>query len=65
MLNAQRTYFYTALASLEAKRELWETGIAIDGLLLTDSLQVGTISTPSVPTALPPPGLAPNALFGR
>jgi cobalt-zinc-cadmium efflux system outer membrane protein len=65
MLNAQRTYFYTALASLEAKRELWETGIAIDGLLLTDSLQVGTISTPSVPTALPPPGLTPNPLLGH
>jgi cobalt-zinc-cadmium efflux system outer membrane protein len=65
MLNAQRTYFYTALASLEAKRELWETGIAIDGLLLTDSLQVGTISTPTVPTALPPPGLAPNPLLGH
>jgi cobalt-zinc-cadmium efflux system outer membrane protein len=65
MLNAQRTFAYTTLASLEAKRELWETGIAIDGLLLTDSLQVGTISTPAVPTALPPAGMQANPLLGH
>ena len=41
LLTAQRTYFHTMLAYLDAQRELWETAISIDGLLLTDSLQVG------------------------
>lgn len=53
VLNAQRTYFHTNLAYLDALRELRETSIAIQGLLLTDSLGVGStpaVSTPNYPT---------------
>jgi cobalt-zinc-cadmium efflux system outer membrane protein len=38
LLTSQRTYFQTNLAYLEAVRQLRESAIAIDGLLLTDSL---------------------------
>jgi cobalt-zinc-cadmium efflux system outer membrane protein len=38
LLTSQRTYFQTNLAYLEALRELRESAVAIDGLLLTDSL---------------------------
>jgi hypothetical protein len=37
-LTSHRTYFQTNLAYLESARELRESAIAIDGLLLTDSL---------------------------
>jgi cobalt-zinc-cadmium efflux system outer membrane protein len=43
VLTAQRTYFNTNLAYLEAIRELWESSIAMEGLLLTDSLQAGDV----------------------
>jgi cobalt-zinc-cadmium efflux system outer membrane protein len=39
LLTVQRTYFRSNLAYLESIRALWESSIAIDGLLLTDSLQ--------------------------
>jgi cobalt-zinc-cadmium efflux system outer membrane protein len=38
LLTSQRTYFQTNLAYLDALRELRESAVAIDGLLLTDSL---------------------------
>ena len=38
MLTAQRTYFQTRLQSIEAKRELWQSRILIEGLLLDGSL---------------------------
>jgi cobalt-zinc-cadmium efflux system outer membrane protein len=41
MLTAQRTYFQTNLAYLEAQRELRAAAAAIEGNLLTDSLQSG------------------------
>jgi cobalt-zinc-cadmium efflux system outer membrane protein len=39
LLTAQRTYFQTNLAYVEALRQLRENTVAIEGLLLTDSLQ--------------------------
>ena len=38
LLNAQRVYFQTNLAWLQALRELWDTTIRIDGLLLENGL---------------------------
>jgi len=40
MLTAQRTWFQTNLAYVEALRALWTARIQIDGLLLEDSLAV-------------------------
>lgn len=65
LLNAQRTYFYTSLATLEAKRELWETAIMIDGLLLTDSLETGATTIPTTPGVNPPNQIQLNPLLGR
>lgn len=45
LLTAQRTYFQTNLAYLDALQELRESSIAIEGLLLTNSLSVS--SSPS------------------
>jgi cobalt-zinc-cadmium efflux system outer membrane protein len=39
LLTAQRTYFQTALAHVEALRELWRARLRIDGLLLEGSLE--------------------------
>ncbi|MBI3463622.1 MAG: TolC family protein [Planctomycetes bacterium] len=39
LLNAQRTYTQTNLAYLDSLRELWESTVSIEGLLLTGSLQ--------------------------
>ncbi len=52
VLNAQRTYFQTNLAYLDALRELRETSIAIEGLLLTGSLGVSS-APPSNPPNYP------------
>jgi cobalt-zinc-cadmium efflux system outer membrane protein len=41
VLMAQRTFAQTNLTYLNALQELWESRNAIDGLLLTDSLQAG------------------------
>lgn len=41
LLNAQRTYAQTNLAYLSSLRDLWESTIEIEGLLLTGSLQQG------------------------
>jgi outer membrane protein, heavy metal efflux system len=38
-LTAQRTYFQTNLAYLDALREMRTTTVTIEGLLLRDSLQ--------------------------
>ncbi len=64
LLTTQRTYVRTNLAYLDALRELWETSITIDGLLLTDSLQANretVIARP--PTAATPLPMSP--LIGR
>lgn len=39
LLTSQRTYFQTNLAYLESLRQLRESAVVIDGLLLTDSLR--------------------------
>jgi len=39
MLTAERTFFQTTLAYLDALRKLWSTHLLIDGLLLDQSLQ--------------------------
>ncbi len=65
LLNAQRTYFYTILAGLDAQRDIWETAITIDGLLLTDSLQTGPTQIPETPGIEPPNQLQLNPLLGR
>jgi cobalt-zinc-cadmium efflux system outer membrane protein len=39
LLTAQRTFFQTSLAYLEAQRELWLAVTEIDGMLLTNSLE--------------------------
>jgi cobalt-zinc-cadmium efflux system outer membrane protein len=39
MLTAQRTYFQTNLAYIEALRELWRARLHMDGLLLDNSLK--------------------------
>ena len=41
VLMAQRTFAQTNLAYLNALQDLWESRNAIDGLLLSDSLQTG------------------------
>jgi cobalt-zinc-cadmium efflux system outer membrane protein len=64
LLTAQRTYFYTNLAYLDGLRELWETSIAIDGLLLTDSLQAESASLRTPPSAAAS-ALPGNAFLGR
>jgi cobalt-zinc-cadmium efflux system outer membrane protein len=61
LLTTQRTYFANSLASLEAQRELWESAVAIDGLLLTDSLNVNT--TISVPLGGAGQMAVPNGAF--
>jgi cobalt-zinc-cadmium efflux system outer membrane protein len=43
-----QTYRYITLTYLDALRDLWETSVAIEGLLLTDSLQAGSTSVPSI-----------------
>lgn len=64
VLTAQRTLFYTNLAYLNPIRELWETSVAIDGLLLTDSLQSGGNDIGG--STLDAPNPRPNdAFFGR
>jgi cobalt-zinc-cadmium efflux system outer membrane protein len=65
LLNAQRTYFFTVLAALEAQRDLWESAITIDGLLLTDSLQAGPSAIPETPGITPPSQLQLNPLLGH
>jgi len=45
LLTAQRTYFQTKLASIEAQRIVWTTASEIQGLLLRDSLEA-SISEP-------------------
>lgn len=65
LINAQRTYFFTVLAGLEAQRDLWETAIAIDGLLLTDSLETGPTQIPDTPGVAPPSQLQLNPLLGH
>jgi cobalt-zinc-cadmium efflux system outer membrane protein len=65
LLNAQRTYFVTVQAGLDAQRELWETAISIDGLLLTDSLQTGPTTIPTTPGIAPPEGMQLNPLLGH
>jgi len=41
LLTAQRTYFQTNLAYLDALRQLRESTVEIDGFLLRGSLQSG------------------------
>ena len=43
-----QTYRYITLAYFDALRDLWENSVAIEGLLLTDSLQAGTPTIPSI-----------------
>ncbi|MEX2139093.1 MAG: TolC family protein [Pirellulales bacterium] len=43
-----QTYRYITLAYLDALRDLWESSVSIEGLLLTDSLQAGTPPVPSI-----------------
>jgi cobalt-zinc-cadmium efflux system outer membrane protein len=43
MLTAQRTYFQTNLVYLTALSSLWESTVVIEGLLLTNSLQVNEL----------------------
>jgi cobalt-zinc-cadmium efflux system outer membrane protein len=45
LLEAQRTLARTNLAYLSALEQLWETATAIDGMLLSDSLQAGVMGT--------------------
>lgn len=60
LLTTQRTYFQTNLAYLEALRELWEGSVAIDGLMLTDSLQAaGDTPASATPVISAPPPLFP------
>lgn len=61
LLTTQRTFFHNSLAYLEAMRDLWESSIAIDGLLLTDSLQA-SIDVPEEP--LTPTSVQPVFPFG-
>jgi outer membrane protein, heavy metal efflux system len=65
LLTAQRTYFHTMLAYLDAQRELWETAIAIDGLMLTDSLQAGEIPNAAIPAASVPGRMPFDPFMGR
>ncbi len=65
LLTAQRTYFQTMLAYLDAQRELWETAIAIDGLMLTDSLQAGDMPNASMPSASGPGRMPLDPFMGR
>lgn len=44
MLTAQRTFFHTSLRYLDALRELRNATTAIEGNLLSDSLQAGETS---------------------
>jgi cobalt-zinc-cadmium efflux system outer membrane protein len=53
LLTTQRTFFNTSLAYLDATRDLWESSIAIDGLLLTDSLQAQSGVPEPSPTSTP------------
>jgi cobalt-zinc-cadmium efflux system outer membrane protein len=55
LLTTQRTFFRANLAYLESMRELWESSIAIDGLLLTDSLQDTATQRLTRPPAMPLP----------
>ncbi len=63
LLTAQRTFFQTSLSYLDARRELRETTIELEGLLLRDSLQSQVAapreSAPSAPNVnslvTPPP----------
>jgi cobalt-zinc-cadmium efflux system outer membrane protein len=41
LLTALRTLFHTKLAYLEAQRELWVSASEIEGMLLTNSLELG------------------------
>jgi cobalt-zinc-cadmium efflux system outer membrane protein len=41
LLTAQRTYFQTTLAYIDALRDLWRATVRIDGMLLEGSLQGG------------------------
>jgi hypothetical protein len=64
LLTAQRTYFNTNLAYYTAVRDLWESSVTIDGLLLTESLQSGGNEIGGPTLAVPNP--VPNdAFFGR
>lgn len=65
LLNAQRTYFFTVLAALDAQRDLWESAISIDGLLLKDSLQTGPSQIPETPGVAPASQLQLNPLLGH
>lgn len=47
LLTAQRTYFQTNLAYLDALRDLRAAGVTIEGNLLTDSLQTAEPAGPS------------------
>jgi cobalt-zinc-cadmium efflux system outer membrane protein len=57
VLMAQRTYFQTNMAYIDALAELWDSAVAIEGLLLRDSLQMSdsgpSPSAPSSPAASP------------
>jgi cobalt-zinc-cadmium efflux system outer membrane protein len=61
LLTAQRTYFQTSLAYLEALRELRASAAAIEGNLLGDSLQAGEMSDRDLPRRQQ---TTPPALFG-
>jgi cobalt-zinc-cadmium efflux system outer membrane protein len=54
LLTSQRSYFANNLAYLEAVREMWESSIRIDGLLLDDGLQSASGETESTSTRNPP-----------
>ena len=43
MLAAQRTYFQTNLSYIEVQRELWRAMLRIEGRLLEDSLEGGSL----------------------
>jgi outer membrane protein TolC len=45
LLTTQRTYFQTNLAYLDSLRDLRTAGAAIEGNLLTDSLQTAEMSS--------------------
>jgi cobalt-zinc-cadmium efflux system outer membrane protein len=62
LLTAQRTYFQTNLAYLDAVRELFESRIAIDGLLLTGSLNP---NAPQLPQEQPSGSYGVVPVMGR
>lgn len=59
LLTAQRTFFQANLSYIDSLRELWQSSVVIDGMLLSDSLASGGGEDAGTPSLSP--GAAPGA----